>query len=131
MVANYAFREMQTVVGTLGMVDHRDQSGMETENLGVGMMIEEQKIGTDSGVTTHLRDHEVRGRGTMTDPTEEEKQNQKDADMMWNMRIASGQGTAESDAMKEVFTKNTNGARGRGGLTFVLLNCNTTSAVKF
>lgn len=124
-------REMQTVVGTLGMVDHQDQSGMETENLGVGMMIEEQKIGTDSGVTTHLRDHEVRGRGTMTDPTEEEKQNQKDADMMWNMRIASGQGTAESDAMKEVFTKNTNGAGGRGGLTFVLLTCNTTSAVKF
>ena len=77
MVANYAFREMQTVVGTLGMVDHRDQSGMETENLGVGMMIEEQKMGTDSGVTTHLRDHEVRGRGTMTDLTEEEKQNHK------------------------------------------------------
>jgi hypothetical protein len=83
---------------------------METENLGVGMMIEEQKIGTDTGVTIHLRDYEVRGRGTMTDLIEEGKKNQKDANMMRNMMTASGQGMAESDAMKEVFTKRTNGA---------------------
>ena len=77
-------------------------------------MIEEQMTGTDTGVTSHLRDYEVRGRETMTDLTEEGKKNQKDANMMWNMMIASGQGTAESDAMKEVFTKSTNGAGGRG-----------------
>jgi hypothetical protein len=65
----------------------------------------------------------------MTDPTEEGKKNQKDANMMWNMMIASGQGTAESDAMKEVFTKRTNGAGGRGDRC--LYSYNTTSVVRF
>ncbi|KAF8728006.1 hypothetical protein HU200_018579 [Digitaria exilis] len=72
-------------------VNHQDQRAMETEILGVGMMTEEQKIGTDTGMTGHLKDREVIGRRTMTDIIKEEKKDQKGANTMtW---IASGQGT--------------------------------------
>jgi len=92
----YAFRKIQTLVGVLGMVNHPDQSGMESEILGVGMMIENKNIGC---VTSHLRDQEVRS-GMMTDILKEEEKDQKDADMMtW---ITSDQGTMEIvNAMKE------------------------------
>lgn len=82
------------------MANHQDQSRMESEILGVGMMAGEQKIGTDTGMTIHLRDREVRGRGTMTDILKEEKKDQKDANTMtW---IASGQGMMRRvNAMKE------------------------------
>lgn len=84
------------------MVNHQDQSGLEIENLGVGMMIEEWKIGTDTGVAHHLRNLEVRGRGMMTDLTKEEKKGQKDASMMRNMMVVSGQGMAKIvNAVKE------------------------------
>ncbi|CAN6314629.1 unnamed protein product [Urochloa humidicola] len=91
---------MQTLVRVLGMVNHQDQSGMETEILGAGVMIEKQKIGTDTGMVSHLRDQEVRGRGTITDILKEEKKDQKDVNMMtW---IASGLGmTIRVTAMKE------------------------------
>jgi len=64
------------------------------------MMIEDQKIGTYTGMTSHLKDQEVRGIGTMTGILKEEKKDQKDADtMIW---IASGQGTMKIvNAMKE------------------------------
>ena len=99
MVVKYVFRKIQTLVGVLGMVNHPDQSGMETEILGVGMMIEE-RIGTDTSMTSHLIDQEVRGIGTMTDILKEEKKDRKDANMMtW---IASGQGRMRiMSAMKE------------------------------
>uniref|UniRef100_A0A0A9DBY5 RNA-binding motif protein, X-linked 2 n=1 Tax=Arundo donax TaxID=35708 RepID=A0A0A9DBY5_ARUDO len=78
-------REMQTLVGVLGMVNHQDQSGIETEILGLGMTIEEQKIRTDTDVTNHLIDREVRGRETMTVMFKGEKEDQKDGNMMRNM----------------------------------------------
>jgi len=64
------------------------------------MMIEDQKIGTYTGMTNHLKDQEVRGIGTMTGILKEEKKDQKDADtMIW---IASSQGTMKIvNAMKE------------------------------
>ncbi|KAL6894378.1 hypothetical protein ACP4OV_008476 [Aristida adscensionis] len=62
--------EIQTLVGSLGMVNHQDQSGIETKILEIGIMIEEQKIRTD--VTDPLTDREVRGkqkiRTGVTDP---------------------------------------------------------------
>jgi len=92
----YAFRKIQTLVGVLGVVNHPDQSGMESEILGVGMMIENKNIGC---VTSPLRDQEVRS-GMMTDILKEEEKDQKDADTMtW---ITSDQGTMEIvNAMKE------------------------------
>jgi len=89
-------RKIQTLVGVLGMVNHPDQSGMESEILGVGMMIENKNIGC---VTSPLRDQEVRS-GMMTDILKEEEKDQKDADTMtW---ITSDQGTMEIvNAMKE------------------------------
>ena len=82
------------------MMNHPDQSGMQSEILEVGMMIEDQKIGTYTGMTSHLKDQEVRGIGTMTGILKEEKKDQKDADtMIW---IASSQGTMKIvNAMKE------------------------------
>jgi len=63
-------------------------------------MIEDQKIGTYTGMTSHLKDQEVRGIGTMTGILKEEKKDQKDADtMIW---ITSSQGTMKIvNAMKE------------------------------
>jgi hypothetical protein len=51
-------------------------------------------------MTSHLKDQEVRGIGTMTGILKEEKKDQKDTDMTtW---IASGQGTMKIvNAMKE------------------------------
>jgi hypothetical protein len=49
------------------MVNHQDQSSLEIEILGIGIMIEGQKTETDTGATNHLRDLEVRGIETMTD----------------------------------------------------------------
>ncbi|GJN22809.1 hypothetical protein PR202_gb10408 [Eleusine coracana subsp. coracana] len=60
-------RETQTLVGVQGMVNHQDQSCLEIEILGIGIMTAGQKIiKTDTGMTDHLRDLEVRGTETMT-----------------------------------------------------------------
>jgi hypothetical protein len=79
------------------MVNHQDQSSLEIEILGIGIMIEGQKTETDTGATNHLRDLEVRGIETMTDMFIGEKRDQKDTNMMQNMTtsIASSQGTTK------------------------------------
>jgi hypothetical protein len=79
------------------MVNHQDQSSLETGILGIGIMIEGQKTETDTGVTKHLRDLEVKGIEVMTDMFMGEKKDQKDTNMMQNMTtaIASGQGTTK------------------------------------
>jgi hypothetical protein len=74
---NHAFRKMQTLIGVLGMLNHQDQSGTKTEILGVRVIIEEQKIGTDTGMTGHLRDHQE-----VTGILKEERKDQKDVNMM-------------------------------------------------
>lgn len=66
------------------MVNHQDQSSLETEILGIGIMIG-QKIETGTGVTNRLRDLEVRGIEMMTDMFVGEKTDQKDTNMMQNM----------------------------------------------